>query len=121
MNVMDMDIMRIRSSRKVQNTIQLLAPQSGVITDLNIREGTYLEPYQPMFTIVDLSRAFLDTNGIRQNVSVSIGKVNDNLVEEKILHSNLKEKWLNNLSRLNIASQKGLIEQFDSTIGARTG
>jgi len=59
LNVMDMDINRIKNSRKVQNTIQLIAPQSGVITDLNIREGTYIEPYQAMFTIVDLSRVWV--------------------------------------------------------------
>ena len=59
LNVMDMDIMHIRNSRKVQNTIQLLAPQGGVITELNVSEGTYVEPYQAMFTIVDLSRVWV--------------------------------------------------------------
>lgn len=59
LNVMDMDIMHISNSRKVQNTIQLLAPQGGVITELNVSEGTYVEPYQPMFTIVDLSRVWV--------------------------------------------------------------
>lgn len=73
LNVMDMDIMRIRSSRKVQNTIQLLAPQSGVITDLNIREGTYLEPYQAMFTIVDLSRVWVMID-IYEHQAVSVRK-----------------------------------------------
>jgi membrane fusion protein, copper/silver efflux system len=73
LNVMDMDIMRIRNTRKVQNTIQLLAPQSGVITDLNIREGTYLEPYQPMFTIVDLSRVWVMID-IYEHQAVSVRK-----------------------------------------------
>ncbi|MBE9567276.1 MAG: efflux RND transporter periplasmic adaptor subunit [Proteobacteria bacterium] len=59
LKVMDMDIMRIKNSRKVQNTIQLLAPQGGVIIELNVSEGTYVEPYQSMFTIVDLSRVWV--------------------------------------------------------------
>jgi len=59
LNVMDMDIMRIKSSRKVQNTIQLMAPQGGIVTRLNINEGSYVEPYQSMFTIVDLSQVWV--------------------------------------------------------------
>jgi Cu(I)/Ag(I) efflux system membrane fusion protein len=59
LNVMDMDIMRIENSRTVQNTIQLMAPQGGVITQLGVREGTYVEPYQSMFTIVDLSKVWV--------------------------------------------------------------
>lgn len=59
LNVMEMDIMRIKNSRKVQNTIQLMAPQGGVIIELGVREGTYVEPYQSMFTIVDLSQVWV--------------------------------------------------------------
>jgi Cu(I)/Ag(I) efflux system membrane fusion protein len=59
LNVMDMDIARIKNSRKVQNTIQLTAPQGGIITSLNVSEGTYVEPYQSMFTIVDLSKVWV--------------------------------------------------------------
>ncbi len=59
LNVMDMDIMRIKNSRKVQNTIQLMAPQGGIVTRLNINEGSYVEPYQSMFTIVDLSQVWV--------------------------------------------------------------
>ncbi len=59
LNVMDMDIMRIKNSRKVQNTIQLMAPQGGIVTELGVREGTYVEPYQSMFTIVDLSQVWV--------------------------------------------------------------
>jgi Cu(I)/Ag(I) efflux system membrane fusion protein len=59
LNVMDMDIMRIENSRKVQNTIQIYAPQGGVITRLNVSEGSYVEPYDSMFTIVDLSKVWV--------------------------------------------------------------
>lgn len=57
--VMDMEIMRVRSSRKVLNTIQLRAPQGGVVTELFVREGSYVEPYQPMYTLVDLSNVWV--------------------------------------------------------------
>lgn len=59
LNVMDMDIMRIRNTRKVQNTIQMLSPQGGIITDLNVSEGMYVEPFTPMFTIVDLKQVWV--------------------------------------------------------------
>ncbi|MBC8212248.1 MAG: efflux RND transporter periplasmic adaptor subunit [Gammaproteobacteria bacterium] len=59
LNVSEMDIMRIKNSRKVQNTIQLMAPQGGIITRLNVNEGSYVEPYQSMFTIVDLSQVWI--------------------------------------------------------------
>jgi len=59
LNVMDMDIMRIQNTRKVLNTIQLMAPQGGIVTRLNVNEGTYVEPYESMFTIVDLSRVWV--------------------------------------------------------------
>jgi Cu(I)/Ag(I) efflux system membrane fusion protein len=59
LNVMDMDIMRIKNSRKVQNLIQMVAPQGGVITNLNVSEGMYVEPYTSMFTIVDLSQVWV--------------------------------------------------------------
>lgn len=59
LNVMDMDIMRIRNNRKVLNTLQMLSPQGGIITDLNISEGMYVEPYTSMFTIVDLKQVWV--------------------------------------------------------------
>jgi Cu(I)/Ag(I) efflux system membrane fusion protein len=59
LNVSDMDIMRIKNNRKVQNTVQLMAPQGGIVTRLNVNEGSYVEPYQSMFTIVDLSQVWV--------------------------------------------------------------
>jgi phosphoribosylformylglycinamidine synthase len=72
--------------------------------------------------IVDISREFLNTNGIKQKTDVLVKAP----VEEKVifntveLGSSLKENWLNNLKQLNVCSQKGLVERFDSTIGAGT-
>lgn len=77
--------------------------------------------------IVDLSREFLNTNGAKQSaeVTVSAPKTEEDYFTKlpaEITQAlpDLKEAWLANLSRLNVCSQKGLVERFDSTIGAGT-
>ena len=70
-------------------------------------------------TIVDLSRAFLDTNGAHQEaaVTVEVPVKEGNLFERKEI-GDVKEHWLKLLSSLNVCSQKGLVEMFDASIGA---
>jgi len=70
-------------------------------------------------TIVDLSRAFLDTNGAHQEASVTVEVPvrTGNLFEKKEI-GDVKETWLKMLSGLNVCSQKGLVEMFDGSIGA---
>ena len=70
--------------------------------------------------IVDLSRAFLDTNGAHQetDVVVTMPDENANYFEEKKDTKDIKKAWLDTLSDLNVCSQKGLVEMFDSSIGA---
>ena len=71
--------------------------------------------------IVNISRAFLDTNGAHQETKVAVdipNKEDSILVKEEVI--DVKEKWLNTLSDLNVCSQKGLVEMFDSSIGAGT-
>lgn len=68
--------------------------------------------------IVNLKRSFLDTNGARQVTNVEV-----KLPDEYPLavgEINVKEEWISNLKKLNVASQKGLVERFDSTIGGGT-
>lgn len=69
--------------------------------------------------IVDLKREFLDTNGARQttDVKVELPKEYPLAVGEEV---NVKERWMKTLTELNVASQKGLVERFDSTIGSGT-
>ncbi len=69
--------------------------------------------------IVNLSRAFLDTNGAHQetNVYVEMPKDAENYFAEQQVYD-VREKWLNTLSDLNGCSQKGLVEMFDGSIGA---
>jgi len=73
--------------------------------------------------IVDLSREFLDTNGIQQRTKVRVVEPveGENYFQEKSYRENdLKTAWLDNLRQLNVCSQKGLVEMFDSSIGAGT-
>ncbi len=73
--------------------------------------------------IVDISRDFLDTNGVEQftDVFVSSPSKEENYLRSASSHEeDLKDRWLSNLESLNICSQKGLVERFDSTIGAST-
>ena len=69
--------------------------------------------------IVNLSRAFLDTNGAHQEtaVEVEIPRQEESLFVKTAV-SDVKEKWLDVLSDLNVCSQKGLVEMFDGSIGA---
>ena len=69
--------------------------------------------------IVNISRAFLDTNGAHQetNVFVEIPSGKDNYFAKETV-ADVKEKWLEDLADLNGCSQKGLVEMFDSSIGA---
>lgn len=70
--------------------------------------------------IVNISRAFLNTNGAHQETQVIVTMPNkeDNYLEKEIKVDNFKQKWLDTLSDLNVCSQKGLVEMFDSSIGA---
>lgn len=79
-------------------------------------------------TIVNLKRAFLDTNGAHQEttVKVNIPAEEDNYFEkwavpavgEKVEAGDFKAAWLTLLNDLNVCSQKGLVEMFDASIGA---
>ena len=69
--------------------------------------------------IVNISRAFLDTNGAHQetDVEVEIPSREDSLFVKNEVGS-VREKWLDTLKDLNVCSQKGLVEMFDGSIGA---
>ena len=72
--------------------------------------------------IVNISRAFLDTNGAHQetDVVVSVPDKKDNYIQKVEKVTNFKDAFLKKLSSLNACSKKGLVEMFDSSIGAST-
>ncbi len=69
--------------------------------------------------IVDISRSFLDTNGAHQEASVTVkspsGAISPFVKKDA---GDVRETWLQVLEDLNVCSQKGLVEMFDSSIGA---
>ena len=69
--------------------------------------------------IVNLSRAFLDTNGAHQETKVAVDMPSE---EQKYFErkevGDVREAWLSTLKDLNVCSQKGLVEMFDGSIGA---
>ena len=76
--------------------------------------------------IVDISRDFLNTNGVQQSTKVKVVAPLEednffNLISPKVENqTDIKAAWLANLEDLNVCSQKGLVERFDSSIGAGT-
>ncbi len=94
----------------------LEATRIAVVTD-----NGRLEIYWRGKKIVDLSREFIDTNGVRQSTKVNVHSIDKNSrLNREVLGKTLKERVLSNLSDLNVASQKGMVEHFDSTVGAGT-
>ncbi|PIH03630.1 phosphoribosylformylglycinamidine synthase [Clostridium combesii] len=73
--------------------------------------------------IVDLDREFLNTNGVVQKTKAYINTPEKESHFQKIAigsKENIKDKWIENIKDLNVCSQKGLVEMFDSTVGAGT-
>lgn len=71
--------------------------------------------------IVNISRDFLNTNGVQQKTGIEViepEKTCDALYVK--ISNDLEKEWTENLKKLNVCSQKGLVEMFDSTIGAGT-
>ena len=68
--------------------------------------------------IVNLKRSFLNTNGATQKTDIKV--VAPEKYPYEVGDVDVKAKWLENLKDLNVSSQQGLVERFDSTIGART-
>ncbi|MDY2632185.1 MAG: phosphoribosylformylglycinamidine synthase [Clostridium sp.] len=99
---------------ELSNKENLEAVQVAVVTD-----SERLKMFWRGNNIVDIKREFLDTNGARQstNIKVKAPEKYPFLIKDDL---NVKEEWLNTLRKLNVSSQQGLVERFDSTIGAGT-
>lgn len=70
-------------------------------------------------TVCDISRDFLNTNGATKNTDIEVELPSETTPFDKKI-SDVKTQWLDTLANLNVCSQKGLSEKFDSTIGAGT-
>ena len=98
----------------------LQATHVATVTDTG-----YLRMFWNGKAIVDLNRAFLDTNGKKQQTDIHVPKVDEentffNTGKIKVEGETISDKFDSVLSDLNICSQKGLVEKFDNTIGSNT-
>ena len=93
----------------------LEATPVAVVTDENRLVMTWRDK-----TICNISRDFLNTNGAVKNTDIEVTLPNEHSVMDAQTVTDVKSKWLETLSDLNVCSQKGLAEKFDSTIGAGT-
>ena len=81
-------------------------------------------------TIVDISRDFIETNGVKQTTKVRVKAIDNieinNRFREKHLElevdnvMSLKDRFVETMTDLNVCSQRGLVEKFDNTIGGNT-
>ena len=71
--------------------------------------------------IADLSRAFIDSAGAKHYAEATIMPVeNCNPFQQTVEGASLTERMAKVMSSANVTSQKGLIEEFDATIGRST-
>ncbi len=93
-------------------------------TVAQVTEEPRLRMYWKGKAIVDMSREFLNTNGAKSYTTVKVEKPEDkapeSLPETAAKAGSFAEQVKTVVSDLSVASQKGLVEMFDSTIGAST-
>ncbi len=110
------DIEKFESLAREENLESTVVAE---VTDENRLEMTWRGD-----KIVDLSRDFLNTNGVVQHAAVEIEAIGDDEYRTQVpsaLEGMTNAEALKaNLSRLEVCSQKGLVERFDSSIGAST-
>ncbi|MDE5917633.1 MAG: phosphoribosylformylglycinamidine synthase subunit PurQ, partial [Oscillospiraceae bacterium] len=89
--------------------------EATVVAD--VTEEPRLKMHWNGSTIVDLSREFLNSNGAPKYTDVKINEPDTKLI---CTYTDNPEGWDALMANLNVCSQKGLVERFDSTIGAST-
>lgn len=99
------------------NSENLEATEVARVTDTNRLKMTWNGD-----TVVDLSREFLNSNGAPKSARVEVPKIDLDKIELSydVKGEMFRDKLKNMLSDLNVCSQRGLVERFDSTIGAGT-
>ena len=104
---------------KFEKLAKLENIETSIVAD--VVEEPRVKMYWRGNLIVDISRKFLDTNGDTKKANLEINKPNEanNYFNKKEVANNVEE-WKKNISDLNCCSQKGLVERFDSSIGAGT-
>ncbi|MDE6442394.1 MAG: phosphoribosylformylglycinamidine synthase [Clostridia bacterium] len=106
--------------KDVQRFIELASEENLSATVVAVvTDDRRMKMFHRNNAIVNLSRDFLDTNGVKQ---IADAQINDNVTnffkDKKV--SDFDKEFLSVLSELNVCSKKGLAEMFDSTIGAKS-
>lgn len=107
------------TKENVDRFIELSAEENlEAVVVAEVTDNERLRMYWRGNKIVDLKREFLDTNGARQTTNIKVSLPEN--YEFSVGDVDVKEHWIDNLKKLNVSSQKGLVERFDSTIGSGT-
>ena len=110
------------ADKDIENFINLAEKENIEATVVaEVVEEPRVKMYWRNKLIVDLSREFLNTNGDVKNANAKITKPLDaeNYFESKQVND-IEKTWKETITDLNCCSQRGLVERFDSTIGANT-
>lgn len=108
------------SKEDVQSFIGLASEENLCATPVaTVTDDRRMKMFFRGKAIVDISRDFLDTNGVKQ---ITDAEINDNKTPffDNAECKDFKAKFIETLSSLNVCSKKGLAEMFDSTIGAKS-
>ena len=110
------------ADKDVENFINLAEKENIEATVVaKVVEEPRVKMYWRNKVIVDLSREFLNTNGDVKNANAKITKpldVENYFASREV--SDIEKTWKETITDLNCCSQRGLVERFDSTIGANT-
>lgn len=108
------------AEENVDEFIRLAAEENLAATPVaTVTDDRRMKMYHRGKAIVDISRDFLDTNGVKQTTTAEI---NDNVTDffEKPEYTDFRNMVAQTLMQLNVCSKKGLAETFDSSIGAKS-
>ncbi|MDE6557853.1 MAG: phosphoribosylformylglycinamidine synthase, partial [Clostridia bacterium] len=108
------------AEESVDKFIALAAEENLSATPVaTVTDDRRMKMYHRGKAIVDISRDFLDTNGVKQAISAEI---NDNVTHffDRPEVYDFRNTVAQTLMQLNVCSKKGLAEMFDSTIGAKS-
>ncbi|MDE6598192.1 MAG: phosphoribosylformylglycinamidine synthase subunit PurQ, partial [Clostridia bacterium] len=108
------------SAKDANKFIALAAAENLSATVVaEVTDDRRMKMYHDGKAIVDISRDFLDTNGVKQTAEAEIVDCITPFFDE-VECEDFGDSLMNTLSQLNVCSKKGLAEMFDSTIGAKS-
>ena len=108
------------AAKDVTEFIRLAAEENLTATPVaKVTSDRRMKMFHRGRAIVDISRDFLDTNGVKQHTPAEICENATHFFDKK-QSAGFKADLINTLSDLNVCSKKGLSETFDSTIGAKS-